>query len=196
MKGYGGRKSYGGIGTKGINGGYDFSSGFNRGTLIVYSVWLIVVVIFQPTLIQWISVCGISPDIFLVFVICAALRGGKLSGAVCGFVFGLVLDMMTGRIVGISGITYMYAGFVTGIIKDSIMRSESSISAAVITVGAGIVCGIVYFMAYSLTYGSPGFLYGIVRTVLPKAIYSAVAAFVLAKPIGASLKLADKRSMF
>lgn len=196
MIGYGGRKSYGGIGSKGINGGYDFSSAFNRGTLIIYLVWLIVAIIFQPTLIQWIAVCGISPDIFLIFVICAALKDGKFSGAVYGFVFGLVFDMMTGRIVGISAISYMYAGFVTGFIKDSIMRSESSISAAVITVVAGIVCGVVYFMAYSLTYGSPGFLYGIVRTVLPKAIYSAVLAFMLSKPIGASFKLVSKRSMF
>ena len=82
--------------------------GLNGFGVLFYAVWLIVLVIIQPTVIQWISVFGISPDMFLIFVICAASEKGRESGAVCGFVFGLVFDMMIGRMPGVNAILYMY----------------------------------------------------------------------------------------
>ena len=60
--------------------------GLNGFGVLFYAVWLIVLVIIQPTVIQWISVFGISPDTFLIFVICAASekwRGMRLCFRPC-----------------------------------------------------------------------------------------------------------------
>lgn len=167
-----------------------------RFTVIFYAVWLAILVIIQPTAVQWISVFGISPDMFIVFVICAALNRGKIHGSVCGFVFGLALDFMTGRMIGISAILYMYAGFAAGILKESFISSESRLGTAAFVLASSFVCSAVYMAAYSAAYGSPGFLYGVCGTVIPKAVYSAAAAFVFAPLIRRSFGLIAERRMF
>lgn len=167
-----------------------------RFTVIFYAVWLAILVIIQPTAVQWISVFGISPDLFIVFVICAALLRGKTHGAVCGFIFGMALDLMTGRMIGLSAVLYMYAGFAAGVLKESFISSESRLGSAAFVLGAAFACSAVYMAAYSAAYGSPGLLYGICGTVLPKALYSAAAAFVFSPLIRRSFGLIAERSMF
>lgn len=189
---YAGYKSYGRYGAD----AHRSSTGFNKLVPPVYAVCLLLAAVLQPTVVQWISVGGISLNLFLIFTVCSGLNRGKVSGAVCGCLFGLVFDLLTGRMIGISGICYMYAGFVTGIIKESILKSDGCVSAAVFTACAGFVCGIVYFFAYGFAYGSPGFFRGIIRTVIPAAVYSGIGAFILARPIRFCFGLINGRRMF
>lgn len=167
-----------------------------RFTAIFYAVWLVILIIIQPTVVQWISVFGISPDMFIVFVICAALLRGKTHGAVCGFVFGMVLDFMTGRMIGITAVLFMYAGFAAGVLKENFISSESRLGTAAFVFAASFVCSAVYMAAYSAAYGSPGLLRGVCGTVLPKALCSAAAAFIFSPLIRRSFGLIAERSMF
>lgn len=170
--------------------------GLNGFGVLFYAVWLIVLVIIQPTVIQWISVFGISPDMFLIFVICAASEKGRESGAVCGFVFGLVFDMMIGRMPGVNAILYMYTGFAAGMLRESVIQSESRISSMVFVFAAAFACQTVYLFAYSMAYGSPGLLNGLCRTVIPKAVYTAVLAGIFGGVMKRSFKLISERSLF
>ena len=158
--------------------------GLNGFGVLFYAVWLIVLVIIQPTVIQWISVFGISPE------------KGRESGAVCGFVFGLVFDMMIGRMPGINAILYMYTGFAAGMLRESVIQSESRISSMVFVFAAAFACQTVYLFAYSMAYGSPGLLNGLCRTVIPKAVYTAVLAGIFGGVMKRSFKLISERSLF
>ena len=171
-------------------------SGLKGLNVLFYAVWLIVLVIIQPTAVQWISIFGISPDMFLIFVICAASVKGRQSGAISGFVFGLVFDMMIGRIPGVHAILYMYTGFATGVLRESVIQSKSRFSSMVFVLAAAFVCQTVYLFAYSMAYGSPGLFNGLCRTVIPKAVYTAVAALVLGGAVKRSFKLISERSLF
>lgn len=164
--------------------------------ILFYAVWLIVLIIVQPTVIRWISIFGISPDMFLIFVICAASVGGRQSGAICGFVFGLAFDMLIGRMPGVSAILYMYTGFAAGILKESVIQSDSKISSMIFVLAATFACRTVYLFAYSMAYGNPGLLNGLCRTVIPTAVYTAVAAFVFGGVIKRSFRLISERSLF
>lgn len=166
----------------------------NKRSVIFYAVWLLVLALIQPTAVQWIRIFGVSPDLFLIFVICTGLLRDKREGAVIGFVFGLVLDMMVGRMVGLSAIVYMYLGLLTGLLRDHFV-SDGVIVCAITVFVAALIYNIVYYIGYLIAWGDLGFGIALIRTILPKALYTGIAGFILCVPIGKSFNLLERRNM-
>ncbi len=165
-------------------------------SIIFYAVWLLIFIIFQPTLIGWIGIFGISPNIFLVFVVAAAFLRGKKEGAVCGAVFGLVFDLLAGRMVGLSGIIFMYIGAGIGAATEQFLNSSGAVASAVVSFAASFVYAFVYYIAYSMVFGDMGFLTALVRVILPEAVYTAVLGWVLFVPIRKSFGLIKRRNVY
>ena len=61
---------------------------------------------------------------------------------------------------------------------------------------AAFACQTVYLFAYSMAYGSPGLLNGLCRTVIPKAVYTAVLAGIFGGVMKRSFRLISERSLF
>ena len=161
--------------------------------IIFYAVWLLIVALLQPTVIRWIEIFGIGPNIFLIFVIAAALICGKKAGAVCGLVFGLTLDMLVGRMIGVNALIFLYAGFFVGILCERFISGSGTLVAAVITLSASVLCGIVYYIAYSMVWGDIGFWRALFRVILPEALYTGVLSLLLFATIRKSFRLIQKR---
>lgn len=162
--------------------------------IIFYAVWLLIVAVLQPTVMRWIEIFGTSPNIFLIFVIATALICGKKAGAVCGLVFGLTLDMLVGRMIGVNALIFLYAGFFVGILCERFISGSGTLVAAVITLSAAILCGIVYYIAYSMVWGDIGFWGALLRVILPESLYTGVLSLVLFVPIRKSFRLIQKRN--
>ena len=165
--------------------------------IIFYTVWLLLIAILQPTVMQWIGIFGISPNIFLIFVIATALSCGKKAGAVCGLVFGFTLDMLVGRMIGVNALIFMYMGFFVGILCERFISGTESLTAGVIILAISALCGLLYYIAYSMLWGDIGFFKALFRVILPEALYTAVIGILLFTPIRKSFRLIQKReSMF
>lgn len=164
--------------------------------IIFYTLWLFVLAIFQPTLIRWIGFWGISPNIFLIFVIATGFLRGKKDGAICGAVFGLVFDLLVGRLIGMSGILFMYIGFGVGIIAERFLSSTGSAAVAVVTFGAALVYSVGYYIAYSMSLGDMGLIRAVIRIILPECLYTALLSLALFIPIRKSFTIISKRNIF
>ncbi len=160
--------------------------------VIFYLVWLSILVIFQPTLMQWIRILGVSPDMFLVFVVCAGLLRGRGDGAVIGFIFGLIFDLLVGEFIGLSAILHMYIGLCSGIIKERFVSDRLFVTVLVIVSGS-LAYGVIYYIAYYIGFNDLGFGTALLRTILPKTLYTALAGFILFVPIRKSYKLIEDK---
>ena len=154
--------------------------------ILFYALWLLGLTVLVPTLIQKIRVFGVSPDVFLIFVIIAASVCGKETGAVCGFVFGLVFDFEVGQMIGLSALLYMYSGFLTGWLKERFLSGESAVGTAVATFSVSFLCGLIYAFVFSMSYGGSGFLNGVCRMVLFKSLYTTAFGLLLYVPVSES----------
>lgn len=158
--------------------------------IIFYAVWLIILVILQPTLMQWIGIFGISPNAYLVFVVAAAFTCGKSTAVWVGAIFGLIYDFTVGRAIGISGLMFMYIGLATGFAEERFLSNSGASATAVVTFIMSFVYGIVYYIAYATVWGDMGFWYALGRVILPECLYTAVLGFVIINPIRKSFTLA------
>ena len=161
--------------------------------VLFYGIWLFAIAILQPTLISAISIFGVAPDLFLVFVVAAAMLRGKRAGAICGVSSGLVFDLLIGRMIGVNAILFMYAGLFAGLVCEKFISGTGSVAGAVIVFAISLLCGIIYYIAYNMVWGDIGFWTALIRIVIPESIYSAILCFVVFRPIEKSFKLITGR---
>jgi rod shape-determining protein MreD len=70
--------------------------------------------VLQSTIVPLISIVGVIPDLILILLVYFTLRLGQIHGAILGFVYGFLLDMITGNIFGSAMIAKTISGFVAG----------------------------------------------------------------------------------
>ncbi len=163
--------------------------------ILFYAIWLVILAVLQPTLIRWLGIFDISPNIFMIFIVAAAFIRGKGAGAVCGLVLGFVLDLMVGRLIGVYALIFMYAGLAAGILCERYISASGSIAAGIVIFAASLICGILYYIAYSMMWGDMGFFRAIYRVILPEALYTGVLGMLVFAPIRKSFRLISKRNV-
>jgi rod shape-determining protein MreD len=81
---------------------------------IIYAVLAIILSLVQFSLLNFVEVQGITPDLLLILCAWISIREGRFAGTVAGFLIGLTLDIVSFDLVGINAFTKTIAGFVAG----------------------------------------------------------------------------------
>ncbi|MGE5315211.1 MAG: rod shape-determining protein MreD [Acidobacteriota bacterium] len=74
----------------------------------------VLLVALQTTLIPFLSVANIIPDILLIWVVYTALQSGQIPATVLGFSAGLLVDLLSGQFLGLSALSKTIVGFAAG----------------------------------------------------------------------------------
>jgi rod shape-determining protein MreD len=76
----------------------------------------VLIILLQTTVVRYLSLQGIVPDIVLLWIVFLAIRRGQIEGTIAGFLLGLVLDLVSGPdgMLGLAALTKTVAGFVAG----------------------------------------------------------------------------------
>lgn len=92
---------------------------------LVFIVLFSFFIFFQSTdIYSGIGINGINPDFILIVLTIGAFILGPMSGQILGFLVGLVLDIMSGKLLGISAFTYTVIGFGVGLLGSKVYGSS------------------------------------------------------------------------
>lgn len=135
-------------------------------------------VLLQLSFFSQVELFHVSPDILPALVVCLALLGGSLTGAVAGFSIGFFVDCLLVEAVGVSSLVLLGIGYVAGLYRER-FEIHNSLVPALLCMGLTL--------AAELGFGAIQLLLGIdaplslliVRDVLLKSVY----AFFLGWPI-------------
>jgi len=84
---------------------------------IIFIVLLGFFVFFQSTNIyDNLTVREVTPDFLLITVSIAGFLLGPMSGQIAGFFTGLVADILSGGLLGMSAFTYTFVGYAVGMV--------------------------------------------------------------------------------
>lgn len=76
--------------------------------------------VFQSTLLPAAAVAGVTPDVVLVVLVFVAQRNGVMTGQVCGFVAGVVVDAMGLAPLGFYALSYTVIGAAAGATRGKV----------------------------------------------------------------------------
>jgi rod shape-determining protein MreD len=135
-------------------------------------------VLLQLSFFSQVELFHVSPDILPALVVCLALLGGSLTGAVAGFSIGLFLDCLLVEALGVSSLVLLSIGYLAGLFRER-FEIHNSLVPALLCMGLTLAAEL-GFATIQLLLGidAPVSLL-IVRDMLLKSVY----AFFLGWPI-------------
>jgi rod shape-determining protein MreD len=85
--------------------------------LLVLAAVLVGAVVVQSAVLAGLRLGGARPDLLVLAVVAVAMASDATTGAVFGFVTGLVADLLFDLPVGVSALVYTAAGFAVGTVR-------------------------------------------------------------------------------
>ncbi|MBR5152176.1 MAG: rod shape-determining protein MreD [Clostridia bacterium] len=156
--------------------------------ILWYGLWLVLLTLLQPTLICELTLFGIHPNLFLCFVVIAGYYRGPLEGGIAGALFGLVYDLLIGRLMGVDALLYLYLGVMAGILGTRFFSGGKRLAICA-TAGAGtLLCAVVYYLVRMTVWGDISFVTAVFRIGLIEALYQLPVAFLLSFVIAKTMK--------
>lgn len=118
--------------------------------LIIFDVILIFAVfIVQSTILKYILIWDVKPDMILLVSVYAGLTGGKNRGVAVGAISGLIQDSMSVGIFGINTFSKGLIGYILGNIRDKIL-SENAVTQTFFVFLSSLFDGLFFFLISSV----------------------------------------------
>lgn len=135
-------------------------------------------VLLQLSFFSQVELFHVSPDVLPALVVCLALLGGSLTGAVAGFSIGLFLDCLLVEALGISSLVLLGTGYLAGLFRER-FEIHSSLIPALLCMGLTLLAELGYAAIQLLLGIDAPVSTLIVRDLLLKSVY----AFFLGWPL-------------
>lgn len=117
--------------------------------IIIGMIFVFLILYFlQINFFCWFTIAGISPNLFVIFILFIGLFAGKRVGIPIGLVLGLCLDFFMNKKIGISGIMLGIIGALGGFL-DKNFSKDSRLTIILMT---AVMTFIYEFGSYLLNY--------------------------------------------
>ncbi len=142
------------------------------------------VIVVQSSFAQLIAIHDVRPDLLIVILIFYSFRFGQTKATVGGFVVGLVQDILTGGILGVSERALGLSSFtksVTGFLSGFSAKKEKPDSAKTFITTLLVVTlihNILFFFLYTIGEEISS-LDLMVYRIIPSSLYTIVAGILL-----------------
>jgi rod shape-determining protein MreD len=149
----------------------------------IYLAILLLIIPFQASLIDRMSLGGIKPDLALAVLFIIGLVTGPTEAALAGIAIGLVQDIGSASLIGFSGMTRGLEGLAAGLLGSRVLDFSSPVIVLFLA-AFSLAEGILVFLFMQITYGDVPFLSMLVGRILPQALYTSILGLLLLQLIG------------
>ncbi|SES74891.1 rod shape-determining protein MreD [Natronincola peptidivorans] len=116
--------------------------------ILVIGLIIVINLILQPTLFQFIRINNVLPNTSLILVVCFAINNNKTKGTAIGFTIGILQDILFSKMIGINALIYMLIGYFISLTNRNIFK-DNLIIPVVLT---GLATGFYYIVGTFLVY--------------------------------------------
>ena len=134
---------------------------------------LLFLAVMQTVVGGSLEVFRIKPDFFLISVVLVAMERGARAGALWGAVLGLVQDVLSGGVVGLSFLTKPAVGYAVGMLRSKLDFGNPN-TQTLTTLGVGLAEGFVLSVLLSAYQPSKAVAWTMYRIILPQSIYNSL----------------------
>ncbi len=139
----------------------------------------LVLLILQANLVDMVSLRGITPDLLLIFIVYVAVKEGQMTALPWGFFLGLILDLTTGTVIGLSALSKTIAAFTAGYFfaENKIVMTLATYRFLLLVFLTAFVHNAVYFVIFTMG-GDIGFLGAVFGVGLASALFTTTIAIL------------------
>ena len=138
---------------------------------------LLVCFILQTTVVDWLQIFGIGPDLMIILIVSISIKYGPAAGCFWGFFAGFSQDIYAPvEWLGANTISMTVLGFVVGQLEERFLPLNLPAKVAGLAIGF-VVCDMLYFMLTGLEKDVVTNLF--FSKTIPECIYTVVVGAVV-----------------
>lgn len=145
---------------------------------ITIAVIIIVCFLLQCTVFRALEIASVTPNLMIVVTASFGFMRGQKEGLFVGFFCGLLLDFLSGGVLGFYALIYMFAGFLNGFFKRIFFPDEVRLPVILIAL-SDFGCNLVIYFILFWFRGRFEFGYYLLHIILPELVYTMVVAILL-----------------
>ncbi len=138
--------------------------------------------LLQSTMIRILPLGGVSPNFLIILTSSIGFMKGKKEGMFAGFVSGLVLDTLSGGLIGFYALVYMIIGYLNGFFASIFYPEDVKLPMVLISSSELVYCFIIYVFRF-LIQGKLRFGYYFMHIILPEIVYTIFVTIIIYKVI-------------
>ena len=138
----------------------------------------VLTLIAQVALVPRIAISGIRPDLTVLLVVLAGMRGGPITGTLVGFFLGLLQDLLVPQTLGMNALAKAVVGWQVGKISRQLAAEGPPLYLGLVA-AAVLVHDFIYLLCFTrLDLGR--FFVMFFTHAIPTAIYTGIVASLMA----------------
>jgi len=127
----------------------------------------------QGTFCKNFVIIGISPNLFLIYASIICLLSYRIEGVIVSGIFGFILDILTGRFVGLYTVMFIITGFFVSVLSEKIFNEPRFYVSAIITFCVSFFVNLFYYLIVFIALGDFNFKFAF-NSIIFEGIYNAV----------------------
>lgn len=146
--------------------------------ILVYAFFLLLLLLLQSTLLGYVRIYNVKPNLLVIFVVCVALLRGNVEGASVGFFSGMILDMSFGKFLGFYTLLGLYLGLAVGSVNRRLYRDNFFVVVFFTFIATIFYEAAVYILSTFMT-GNIELLLPFTVKILPEAVYNSFVSIIV-----------------
>jgi len=152
----------------------------------LHLVLLLLCIILQVTFVGYLNVFYVSLDIVMVAILGITVYDGDVYGIIAGFFAGLILDLMTGQIIGINALLFALNAFAAGLVLklgfERKLLTNILLIFAITEINLLFLTGLHYLFNFKVSFSMLGL------ELLTNPVFNILAMFVIFPVLRAGVK--------
>ena len=123
---------------------------------LTYFFFITLLFAVQTTVLDMVSVFGVTPDLALIFAVFCGINLPGSRGAIMGSLLGFIQDCLSGGLLGVNTLSKGLISFFISSLKDKLML-ENFIPISLFMAAAAFFDGMVYYMVMATLLKGEGY---------------------------------------
>lgn len=147
-------------------------------TNITIIATFLIIYLLQANFFTWFNIAGIKPNLFVILVLYIALFTNRSMGLTYGVIFGLILDLLIGRKIGVSAIMLGLIGLI-GTVFDKNFSKDSRMTIMIMVIGCTIIYEIGTYIINYILQGTNVEMLSFAKILLVEVAYNTILTIIL-----------------
>ena len=145
--------------------------------LLALIVQGLIIYFLQANILPNFTIAGITPNLFVIFVLFIGLYANQVLGIVFGIVIGLFLDSIYGQSIGLSAVMLCLIGFL-GSYFDKNFSKDNKLTILFMVIGTTAIYEFGLYSLKSIIYEFDFELWFFLRIVLLEILYNSLISII------------------
>lgn len=132
----------------------------------------------QSNFFTWFTIATVQPNLFIIFILFIGLFAGRKIGAVLGLLFGIYIDLLVGRVIGISGVMLGAIGLLGEYLEKNFSK-ESRVTIMLMVIGCTMIYEIGNYLFNIIRLGVSFEPFGFIKILMIEVFYNTILVIIL-----------------